>query len=69
MSSVSIAPGRDRAADPADWFGADGKPKNFHIDFEYGVAHVPDAVGRYMVANNLGRNSSIILPAGFKLKG
>ena len=62
---VTIAPAGDAEFVgnhvPAEWKLADGRPKQFEIVFSYGVAEVPDDLGRYMVKREIAHRRNRVL--------
>lgn len=54
-----VAPGKNQAAEPADWW--DGEtPRTFEVVFHYGIAEVPDPLGKWLVANGVANKSKIV---------
>lgn len=45
---------------PSDWLNADGGAKQISINFAYGVAEVPDELGKYMIARGLAQRSRLL---------
>lgn len=61
-----VAPGADALGQdgPADWWDADRNPVTFPVTFRSGVAEVPDALGRFMIAKGYAKRTPLILPFG-----
>jgi hypothetical protein len=62
---VTIAPAGDeefvKPGDmPADWVLANGRPKQFEINFGFGVAAVRDDLGRYMVEREIAHRHRML---------
>jgi hypothetical protein len=61
---VTIAPAGDTdfvgGEIPAAWTYADGRPKQFEIDFAHGVAEVNDELGRYMVDRGIAKRHRML---------
>ena len=53
------------AEHPSEFFEADGKPKDFPVDFIHGKAEVPDTLGKYMVAQGLAQKSRLVIPGAW----
>jgi len=47
----------------ADFKDSQGNPITYTVSFDYGMAEVPDNLGRWMVDHGLAKTSLIILPA------
>ena len=46
----------------ADWLEADGRPRQFAIEFKGGSAVVDDELGRYLIDHGYAQASPILLP-------
>lgn len=57
---VFVTPGRHPEADPAEWHEG-GKPVMFDIVLRYGVAEVPEPLGKFMVANGMASPSRFLI--------
>lgn len=65
--SLFVAPAGDPRATirgvDSDWIEADGSPKNFLVDFDAdGIANVPDALGRYLIATRQAKVTRLWTP-------
>lgn len=47
---------------PVEWVDDQNNPVQFNVEFVYGEAEVPDALGRYLIENELARKTKLILP-------
>jgi len=47
---------------PRDWVDDLNNPVQFNVEFVYGVAEVPDELGRYLIENDLVRKTQLVLP-------
>jgi len=66
---VSVSPGghlKDTEM-PCEWMTEANEPKTFPIEFVYGVAEIPDNLGKYMVKYGFAQRSRLIIPEGVKV--
>lgn len=63
--TMSVAPAADvRDMEiPQEWLEADGKPRQFNIEFKHGTAEVEDPIGRYLIDKGYAKKSPLILPS------
>jgi hypothetical protein len=64
---MSVAPAKDHAFTkgtevPVEWVDENNKPVNIEIKFLFGVAEVPDPLGRYLLARSLGLKTRLRTP-------
>jgi hypothetical protein len=66
--TLYVAPAADpravRAGVSGDWYGTDGRPKMFEVNFGPSGADVPDDLGRYLIATGQAKSTSLWLPCG-----
>lgn len=63
--TVTVAPAADTDFVKADhvlaeWKLADGAARQIEVNFVFGVAEVPDMLGRYMVARDIAKSSRML---------
>jgi hypothetical protein len=66
--TVFVAPGNDPVGISGgvcdEWLEPGGKPRTIAVQFNHGLATVPDNLGRYLVARGLARRTRLIIPDG-----
>ncbi|MBV9528251.1 hypothetical protein [Sphingomonas sp.] len=64
--TLYVTPAADPRAAPgghdADWTDDDGKPRMLIVQFVDGVAEVPDALGRYLLATKQAKRTTLFMP-------
>lgn len=45
---------------PAEWVDDDRRPKQFTVEFSFGQAEVPSALGRYLVEHGIAHKTKLI---------
>lgn len=59
-----------RAAErPEEWVNPDGTAKDFHIEFKYGRAEVPENLGRLLIATGHAKATNLVRATGGSLLG
>lgn len=59
---MHVAPAADVKGEvPAEWVNANNEPLNITIDFHFGVAEVPDDLGKYLLSRGLALKSRLIV--------
>jgi hypothetical protein len=59
-----ICPGRHLEGQgemPSDWVNAKNEPIEFAVEFIYGKAEVPDAIGKYLIKHQLAAKTRLII--------
>lgn len=50
----------------AGWLDEQGKPRLISVDFQNGVAEVPDALARYLCATGQAKRTRLWMPPAFR---
>lgn len=60
-----VAPGADPEGydGPAEWWDAERNPVTFPVAYAFGVAEVPDELGKFMIAKGYAKRTALVLPS------